>query len=37
MSEEKEEEGVKKNNVIDALCECNINAFVAEYFSSEST
>ena len=36
-SEEKEKKGVKKKNVIDTLCECNINTFAEEHFSSEST
>ena len=34
-SEEKEEKGVKKKNVIDTPCEINI--FVKEHFSSENT
>ena len=37
MSEEKEKNGVKKKNVIGTLCGCNINIFVEEYVSSEST
>ena len=37
MSEEKEKKGVKKKIVIDTLYESNINTFVEEHFSSEST
>ena len=36
-SEEKEKKGIKKKNVINALCECNFNAFAEEHFSSKST
>ena len=36
-SEEKEKIGVKKKNVIDTLCKCNISTFFEENFSSEST
>ena len=36
-SEEKENKGVKKRNVIDRPCECNISTFLEEHFSSENT
>ena len=35
MSEEKGKKGVKKKNMIDTLCECNINTFFEEHFLSE--
>ena len=34
-SEEKEKKGVKKKNVIDTLCECNINTSVEGHLPSE--
>ena len=36
-SGEKEKKDVKKKNVVDTLCECNISAFVEKHFSSGST
>ena len=35
MSEEKGKKGVKKKNMIDTLCECNIKYFFEEHFLSE--